>query len=91
MEIVRYLGCRDEVPQPDYWEMLAEMAIAVWQKRSGAAIDGLILPIEFEKMRCTMESQSSRRNPELARSSLNAYCGSRVYGGVRSAANRLSL
>lgn len=33
VKIVPYLDCREQVPQPDYWEVLAEMAIASWHKR----------------------------------------------------------
>ena len=34
VEIEIYLRCRDQVPKPDYWEVLAEMTIATWHKRA---------------------------------------------------------
>lgn len=34
VEIMDYLGCRDQPLQPDYWDVLADMALVAWHKRA---------------------------------------------------------
>jgi hypothetical protein len=34
VDIEIYLRCREQVPKPDYWEVLADKALEAWHKRS---------------------------------------------------------